>query len=220
MTNDNDELKARSVELAERAFRLRDRIGDNDSKEKLHTVGNELINIDNRHRFYDAQRVLETSGAWTEDQRALAHEISVADRNVHGFNNMDIQESIKLLGQWAQIALNDTVPDKPDGKLVLLGQNLQILVSSEDKRLRKDAVSYALSYVEEVLRFAHEDENQEDEMIDPLVMDLRNVRDSLLVHRELLYDEEDLLNRYKTEGETIERLGIVRHQLDELYREK
>ena len=57
-------------------------------------------------------------------------------------------------------------------------------------------------------------------MIDPLVMDLRNVRDSLLVHRELLYDEEDLLNRYKTEGETIERLGIVRHQLDELYREK
>jgi hypothetical protein len=213
--NDNDELKARSIELAERAFRLRDRAPDTKTEQKLHATGNELININNRQRFYDAQRSLEIAENWTEDQRALAHEISVADRNLRGIGSVDIKETLETLQQWVIAANTKKVTDNPT---TLLNQHLEKLLTTGNESGERDSVTYVLSYIEDALQFAHNDENPQDEITYPIILNLRNFRDSLIVHRELLYDEDELITKYQNESEKIQRLGLARQQLDELYK--
>ena len=212
----NDELKARSVELAERAFRLRDRAEDTPTKEKLHNAGNELVLIDNRQRFYDAQRILEQGDAWTEDQRALAHELNVADRTYRGNNSISFEDA----RQFIETLVATTTNSRPNGIDELtekLSQHFRTLTVSNDEQRRKVAIDFILSYIEEGLQHSHNEEGIKNEMTDPIVLTLRGIRDSLLVHRELLFDENELMNTYQNEGAQIERLGLARHQLDQLY---
>ena len=213
---DNDELKARSIELAERAFRLRDRATDTDTKEKLHATGNELIQVDNRQRFYDAQRILERGDVWTEDQRTLAHEINVADRQLRGGVTLTIEQALKYVEQWVEAAKKVTVDQ--DVTTEPLEEHFRTLLVSNDEIRRKNAIGYLLSYAEDILQYAHVNDHPENEMTDPAVLAVRDIRDSLLVHRELLFDEEDLVEKFKNEGQAIDRLGLARHQVEELYK--
>ena len=210
--NDTDELKARAVELAERALRLRDRATDDNTKEKLHTVNNELINLENRQRFYDAQKSLEVVENWTEDQRALAHEMSVADRQLRGLATLSIKDTINQL-----FAIIEKIGYSADSSIALLDTNLRILTETGDFSQKKNALSYILGFLEDMLQHIDQDDDHQNELTDPSVLKFRNMRDSLLTNRELLYDENDLVNNYKSEGEKIDRLGLARHQLDELY---
>ena len=210
--NDNDELKARSIELAERAIRLRDRALDEDTKKKLHYVNNELINIDNRQRFYDAQTPLELVENWTEDQRALAHEINVADRQMRGIQSFNLEETVNQL-----IEIIDRMSESPSLVITKVAESLQILLSNRARSERKAAVNYVLAFLEDALQKEDEGDVQQNESVDPTLIKFRNMRDSLLVHRELLYDAGELVEEYRFEGEKIERLGLLRHELDELY---
>lgn len=212
MMNDTDELKARAVELAERALRLRDRATDDNTKEKLHSVNNELINLENRQRFYDAQKSLEVVENWTEDQRALAHEMSVADRQLRGLTSLSIKDTINQLFE-----IIEKIGDSADSSITLLGTNLRILTETGNSSQKKNALSYILGFLEDMLQHIDQDDDHQNELTDPSVLKFRNMRDSLLIDRELLYDENDLVNNYKSEGEKIDRLGLARHQLDELY---
>ena len=214
--NNDDELKARSIELAERAFRLRDRAQEPTDKEKLHAAGNELINIENPQRFYDAQRMLEIGGIWTEDQRSLAHEMNVADRGHRGSAPVTLASAVELISKWIY-PIKEMSLDANDPRNTLLYM-AQVLIAGDDNEEYKKAIGYLISYVENILQYAHEDEIVRDEMADTFVLSLRNVRDALLVHRELLYDEDQLVNTYKHEGEKVEQIGLLRHQLDELYK--
>ncbi|MFZ3010175.1 MAG: hypothetical protein WA030_04150 [Candidatus Microsaccharimonas sp.] len=215
--NDNEELKARSVELAERAFRLRDKAKDGNTQEKLHAAGNELIMIDNRRRFYDSQRELEQGDTWSEDQRTLAHEINVADRNMRGTIIISFESSLEYLNQWFQ-SVSDNPPEGVTELIENLVEELQIIKTSGSDNRRKEAINFIITFIEEVLQYSHKDEDIKNEMTDPTVLMLRDIRDSLLVHRELMFDENELVTRYKSEGQRIERLGLARHQLAELYK--
>jgi hypothetical protein len=219
MMADTDELKARSIELAERAFRLRDRATDEDTRKKLHATGNELIMTDNAHRFYDAQGILEVGDVWVEDQRVLAHEMSVVDRMMRRATSISFDSALDAVNEWVEGSLDQQSEKDADNLTVRLAESLRTLLVSNDEHRRKDAIAFVLSYVEDVLRYSHTQEpNPEYEMEDPLILKLRDIRDSLLVHRELLYDEDELVDGFKNEGDKVERLGLARHQLDELYK--
>jgi hypothetical protein len=215
--NNTDELKARSVELAERAFRLRDRSTDDETKQKLHGVGNELIIIDNLHRFYDAQNILEVGDMWTEDQRSLAHELSMSDHQLRSEQVMSFNEALKFIEHWIDVATANK-SSETDPVTDQLRVSLETIHDTNDTARGKAAINSILSYVEDVLQYAHVNENAVNETSSPTVLSLRNVRDCLLVHRELLFDEKDLSEKFKDEGMKVERLGLARHQLDELYK--
>lgn len=213
--NDNDELKARSIELAERAFRLRDRATTNAAKEGLHSAGNELIMLDDTNRFYAAQSALELYNSWLEDQRSLAHEINVADRLLRGSQSLDITSILNRLEEWARdyVACRDPIVIKIGHSL---NSNIILLNSSKNAQEKKEALNYIMLVIETLLEHTAQQDGT-SRTVNEMVLLLRAMRDGILVARELSYDEEDLLTKYREEGAVVERLAVARHTVAELY---
>ncbi|GAC1391614.1 MAG: hypothetical protein NVSMB46_04760 [Candidatus Saccharimonadales bacterium] len=212
--SDSNELKARAVELAERALRLKDRAVDNGIKGLLHAAANELIMLDNEQRFYDAQIKLERFNTWLEDQRSLAHEINVADRAIRNMPDLDLEKALHYLENWSTNYIASTNPEVAEiGQT--LHSNLEVLNTAQDNIMQKQALNHILSFVEALLAHTAVTEKV---AINNTVLFMRATRDNLLVARELLYDEDDLLTKYKEEGTAVDRLSVARHVVDELYK--
>src|ERR1019366_5215756 len=108
---DNDTLKARSIELAERANRLKDKASESDIRDKFDNAADVLIQIDKPDRFYLAQSKLENDAAWTEEMRSLAHEIDLADKTIRDDELLSLDETIQILGQWNKNYLSSTTTE-------------------------------------------------------------------------------------------------------------
>ena len=215
----DQENQARSIELAERSLRLRDRATDTSAKEGLHAAANQLIFLNNLNRFYDAQTELEKQNHWLEDYRSLAHELNVADRNLRNTLPIERANIFSTLRDWSRtfIASADQEASAIGHEII---DNLDILSDDSSPSIdEKTALTYLLSVVEVLLEHAA---LQVPEMIDKKTTDetvilMRLIRDYIIVIRELAYDEDTLLNNYEHEGEQVNRLTIARHTVEMLY---
>ncbi|MEO8104896.1 MAG: hypothetical protein ABI602_00990 [Candidatus Saccharibacteria bacterium] len=214
---DNQEvLKARSVELAERANRLAERAGGTESQTKLRNCADELINLDNAARFEAAQSALEHSTQWSEDQRSLAHEINAAWLAQWGHQPMSFEQVLEILDGWVHTYQASSHPE-----IRTAGQNLRQaldqLVIPAQPAVQKDALNYLLELFEVLLSHLEAKQEQVNDQMKHTIHMLRNLRDATLVTRELTVDEADLLDNEKSSATQFDKVTAARDALDEIY---
>lgn len=207
---DTQALKARAIELAERAYRQKDRATDERVQEALDATAAELLRIDDIQRFFKAQSKLEKHSLWTEEQRALAHEMSAADLTIKNVQTFDIDVAVLFLKRWANSYLAST---NDEARQVGEGINaaLEKLMALETLAVKQESFNYIISFLEAVLEHAA---NNEATVSTETIVLLRNMRDSLLSARELLYDEDDLLEKVQDPNSEIVRLRLARESVE------
>lgn len=212
---ETERLKARSIELAERAYRERERADNPDAKKVMDDTGDALIQIEDPARFYLAQSKLERIKPWTNELRALAHEINVADQAGRGFKSISLEECQNVLNGWAA---QYTASDNPEVQEV--GQH--ILSSLDRLELKatpgeiKKALNYLLSFLESVLTHIHNNAGPL-EPISETVVYTRAMRDSLFIARYLLIDVEELILADEDGYDHDKDLRLARESLNEVY---
>lgn len=208
---DSDYLKARSIELAERAYRLRDR-AHGDTRLKLDDAGDNLIAISKSRRFLNAQDALEVDTIWQEDMRSLAHEMNVSNNMLENRENLTIEQAFQYVTDWVKsYQKSDQVEVRDLGSYI---DGIQASISkSNDAKEKKDAFNDFLGLMEIMLTHAHQDA---DVQVDTLYS-LRAMRDAFLVGRELLIDDVELLGKDLEEGNVTHQINIARQHVNELY---
>lgn len=208
---DSDYLKARSIELAERAYRLRDR-AQGDASAKLDDAGDNLITVSEPYRFLNAQDALEADTIWQEDMRSLAHEINVANNMLENREDLTIEQAFQYVTDWVKsYQESDQLEVRDLGSHI---DGIQTTIStSKDTKEKKDAFNDFLGLMEMMLTHAHQDANAQ---ADTLYF-LRAMRDAFLVGRELLIDDVELLGNDLDEGYVTHRIDIARQHVNELY---
>lgn len=211
----SEALKARSIELAERAYRQKDRTRDDSVKSRLDDAADELIHIENPNRFFSAQSKLEKNGEWTEEQRALAHEINVADQIIRNINAMKSNDAIRTLESWSEKYIASYNPEiKQTGQTIYSA--LRDLITQEAPSTKKDSLNYLIALIESIL--AHIQLEVTNDTINENVILLRSMRDAFLSVRELLFDETELLDEDKKEDQQVDRVQLARESLKEIYK--
>jgi hypothetical protein len=222
MANISDEFSdhqtlqaARSVELAERAYRLKDRADDESVRDKLETAGDELIRVDNPARFYGAQSILETCQNWSDDRRSLAHELNVADQELQGEPPMTLAEMDKFLDDCSDSCLSSSLEDIRDlGSMIR--SDRQVLSAVGASTDRKVALDSLLTIVEHLLLNSGTITNPL--VTDPKIKKLRAVRDTVLVERELVADLKSLITEDQKQKQSGMALKLARETLDEVFK--
>ena len=210
-----DTLKARSIELAERANRLRDKANDSAIKDKFDNAADSLIQIDNIDRFYLAQTMLEKDTAWSEEMRSLAHEINSAHHVLTNSTPISFEASMQTLEGWNKVYLSSSSPE-----ISKIGSEidsaLQTLYINDPRSDRKYALDYLISFFETVL--SHIQTNNIANEDDPTVNQLRNMRDAVLVRRELTIDISELVKENADENINDDSVKLARETIAELYK--
>lgn len=211
---DTEALQARSVELAERAYRLMGQGDNKDLKLKLDKVGDTLIKVDDENRFYLAQSILEEDATWTEATRALAHEINTADHQLKNINTLNLEAALKFLVQWTNQYMSSSNPNtRQTGAKI--ESALQMLILEEPKATQKESIGYLISFLETILSQIGTGVSQDK--LNSSVLIIRNVRDALLSARVLLIDKNELMEKNDQENQEVDRVEVTRESLDEIY---
>jgi len=215
---DNEELlKARSVELAERSKRLIERTNDTNTKSNLGDCAAELIRLDNSNRFDSAQKALEQSVQWSEAERSLAHEIHSAEQMQNNTLAMSFDEVIQILDNWSRSYITSAHPE-----INIAGQNLyralQQLVVPEERSTQKAALNYLMELFEVLLAHIGTKKDEVDNKSILTVRQLRRMRDAVLVTRELDIDDPELLDNQSRENLQFDSVTTARDALDEIYK--
>jgi hypothetical protein len=210
----NDTLKARSIELAERANRLRDKTSDSVIKEKFDNAADILIQIDNLDRFYLAQSLLEKNTAWSEEMRSLAHELNSADHVVKNSLPISFEVSMQTLEEWNKAYLSSSNPE-----ISKVGTEidaaLALLFTQDPESNMKQALDYMISFLETILSHIHT--NSSEDKDNPTIIELRNMRDAVLVKRELVIDISELVKENDNENINANSVELARETLNEIY---
>ncbi|GAC1392121.1 MAG: hypothetical protein NVSMB46_07020 [Candidatus Saccharimonadales bacterium] len=208
-------IRARSIELAERAYRLQSHAISSEVADKLNSAGDELIHLDNPDRFYTSQSILETDGVWTEDQRSLAHELNVVDQQIHSERNLTLNEALTVLANWANTC---TKNDKPEVRQFgsTINANVQMLAQEISSQDRKTALNGLIEIIEHLLKNAHI--ANKPGTTDDRIKQLRALRDVLLIQREVSSDINELLLEDQNQKQQIDRVSYARDILDEIYK--
>ena len=205
-----DQLKARSLELAERAYRLKERAGDSATTEKLDKVGDTLIEINNANRFYLAQTYLELIGIWAEDRRSLAHEINTEDQTLRKLNAITFEQVHEILETWVRAYTSSTVKTT-----ISFGFTIQKVLAGLDGQNKKEEFDTILEIIEQLL--LNSDVVINPSTIDSRILQLRAMRDALLVKRELDVDLGELNEENRAEGDQVARVELARSTLANVY---
>lgn len=209
---DTQALKARSIELAERAYRQKGRAVDEHVREVLDAAAAELLQIDDTPRFFNAQSQLEKHSTWTEEQRALAHEVNTADLSLRDMHNFNIDVSMMFLRKWADsYAKSGNTEARQTGESI--HRALEEIESQTTVSREQESFNYLISFVEVILEHGA---NHDEKLSEETVLMLRNLRDSLLSARELLYDEAELLKKIQEPDSQIKRLELAREAVEEI----
>lgn len=208
-------LKARGIELAERAQRLRSRAPDTKTQEKLDNCADELIRPDNTDRFETAQNALELAAGWREEDRSLAHEINSAWLDQHGLDPISLEQALPTLTTWAALYQRSTRPEiQAAGKN--LASALGQLAAPQQRSTQKYALNYLLEFLEAMLAHLATRDDGDDNMTQTIRL-LRSMRDAALVSRELIVDDAELLEADKVEDNQFDQVTQAREALDEIY---
>lgn len=207
-------LNARSIELAERAYRQKARAENLDTRQRLDDVGDELIRLGNSHRFYLAQSMFENSSRWSEEERALAHEINVAYQAQHLVPAMSFSEATKLLTDWAA-AYNRSDQDHALQVGYELTEALKVVTANEYATNLKQAYNYMLAVVEIFLTQVGDKQAAPD--INHKLTLLRSLRDAILVSRALAVDVGELLREDMLEDEQFDVISTAQDVLVQIY---
>lgn len=209
----DEEYKARSVELAERAYRLKDRAETFDTSNILEQVGDVLIQVDQPDRFYKAQSFLEALPNWTDDVRSLAHEINQMDQTVYGAPSMTFDQSFTALSTLAE-QYADSHNEAVNG----FGQNLRALLTAiarpNDEAAFALSINTLLDAIEDLLINLHKSSGNETA---DKVRSLRLIRDSILVKRQLAVDTEKLVALNDQDISQTQRVRASEEALEEVY---
>ena len=215
-TMDTQELKARSIELAERAYRQKSRATESSGQTKLDEAADELIQIDNSRRFYLAQSKLESDKVWTEEERALGHEMNVADQSIQNIKPLAIDDVIKILEQWVAVY-------EKSNQLEVLQLGLDLIKSISSLKLRvslnvqKEALNHLLSLFEIMLSYI-QSQITDNSVNNSTVVLLRNMRDAALTARELAIDDNELIKLDAQESDQTTQRELAHKSLDEIYK--
>lgn len=210
---DSEALKARAIELSERAYRQKARASSVATKQRLDDAGDELIRLDNLDRFYVAGTMLEAGQEWTEEQRALAHELNGADQTMRGIEPLTSGQALQMLDKLSgEYSASQNQQTQQTGQNI--SQTLQKLSDDLPAKDQKTAYNYLLALIESVLEHIRV---HDDNPINNTVLLLRNMRDSLLSARELLFDENELLAGDKIEDQQVDKVELARETLNEIY---
>jgi hypothetical protein len=211
---DNDNLKARSIELAERANRLRDKTADSVIKEKFDNTADVLVQIDKLDRFYLAQSVLEKDTAWSEEMRSLAHELNSADHVIKNSKPISFVDAMQTLEEWNKAYLSSTNPE-----ISKVGTEidaaLALLFTNDPESNMKQALDYLISFLETILSHVQTKNNEDKE--NSTISQLRNMRDAVLVKRELVIDISELVKENENENINANSVELARETLNEIY---
>ncbi len=211
---DEDSLKARSIELAERAYRQRDRAGDSDKQLTLDETADELILLENPDRFFVAQSKLENIKTWTDELRTLAHEINTADQHIRQSQMLTTDVALEIINEWAT-----SYSTSPTPQVATLGarmqQSLQQLSQKQSQQDTKSALTFLLTILESMLK--HEQDKDTSEIIKESIVYVRAIRDALLTMRALLVNAKELLIEDQQEEVHENSLDLVRDSLAEVY---
>ena len=207
-------LNARSIELAERAYRQKARAKNEDTRQRLDDVGDELIRLGNTHRFYVAQSMFENGSHWTEEERALAHEINVAYQGQHLVPAMSFTAASKVLTEWAA-AYNKSDQDHAQQVGYELTEALAVVNANEYATNLKQAYNYLLAVVEIFLTQVRD--KQAAAEINHKVTLLRSLRDAILVSRALAVDVGELLREDMLEDEQFDTIATAQAVLISIY---
>ncbi len=215
---DDETLKARSVELAERANRLKEKAGDGYVREKFDSAADTLIQINNPDRFYFAQSKLEKDTTWTEEMRSLAHEIDLADKTIRNEELLTFDETIHAIAEWNMSYLASTRPEI-HATGISINNAIKALSENQSEASIKVSLNYLMSFLETVLAHIQSKDKSENKVegLNKMVFVLRNVRNALLVKRELSVDEDKLLEENEKENINTDRVELARDSLDEIY---
>ncbi len=222
-TSDNT-LDARSITLAERAYRFKANVSANDDRTIFDEVGDELIRLENPHRFYDAQTKLEATNKWTEEKRALAHELNDADKTLRSEPTVSYEDALGLLEQW----MNKHTDNGHSDSQVMHQQAKKALLQLEltsSRTIKKQSLNTLMDVMEAALSQTsrqsppQDSQLQDHEKINQTVCLLRRTRDALLVYRMLNFDNFDLLKADAEEEEDYDRVSAVRQNLAGIYAE-
>jgi len=212
---DNDSLKARSIELAERANRLRDKTSDSVIKEKFDSAADTLVQIDKLDRFYLAQSMLEKDTAWSEEMRSLAHELNSADHVIKSSSPISFENAVQTLKEWDIGYLSSPNPETAKTGTEI-DSALALLNADDPKSDRKQALDSLISFFETLLSHI-QTQNEMSETDNPKVIQLRNMRDAVLVNRELTIDISELVKENDNENINENSVELARETLNELY---
>lgn len=215
---DSADLQARSIELAERAYRQKDRAQTADAKASLDDAADELIQINNLNRFYFAQSRLEKNYAWTEEIRALAHELNVADQTLRGSHAIAVNETVAILSSLAGTYITSN-----NQEVRQLGQDVLVALkrlteTTPTPDVVKSSIGFLIAALESILEHIENKRTGQPASIDPTTLSIRAMRDSLLSARELLIDTHELLVKDAQEGELVDRVQLARNSLAEIYK--
>ncbi len=207
-------LRARAIELAERANRLKNRADSEDIQDIFDHAADTLIEVDKPERFYLAQTKLESENLWSEEMRSLAHEINMADQASKGTSPISFESSVNTLQTWNQSYLNSS---NPEVMKISLEINIALLnlKNPESEYKVKEALEYLLSFIEALLSHIHSTEISS--LDNPTIILLRNMRDATLIRRELIIDKSELDRENNNQNINNNRIQLTRESLDEIY---
>jgi len=213
---DTQELKARSIELAERAYRLKKLANGAQNRQVIDDTADELIRVDNPQRFHVAQSKLELKNIWPEELRSLAHEINVADHSLKGTSPLSSEEAYKILEQWAQV-----YTQSQQHEVIQTGFNIlnavESLASADAAKTRKESFNYLITLIETMMarvQLTIKDDFASNASIDLL----RNIRDAVLMEREMVVDDAELLDADQVDDNQVADIQLARKSLDEIYK--
>ena len=208
-------LVARSIELAERAKRLEKKTGESNVGAELEHAANILIQTDNPDRFYQAQTVLEQEAIWADDRRSLAHELNGIDQVLRYAQPLPYDEVLELfmiLTKKYVASTDDEVADLGFALNKIMG----MIVSGQDEVTRGQGTSELLAMSERLLASSHD--VMDPATIQPTILQLRAMRDTILVERETAFDINILKSDASLTSSQDLRLLASRKALDEIYK--
>ena len=209
----NDEFNARSIELAERTYRLKEKSGDFATSTILEQVGDELILVDQIDRFYRAQSFLEALTVWTDDVRSLAHEINELDKLVAATLNLSFEQCMNTLQELA-----NKYSSSASDEVRAFGANLEGLLNNistpTDETALGASLDSLLDAVEDLLINIHKSSKSESQSNVRL---LRSIRDAILVKRQISVDKRKLEKLDDQDISQEMRVRASQEALEEVY---
>lgn len=210
--NDKTFLQARSIELAQRLYRQKQRATTSETKLKLDDAADELIKIDDSDRFYHAQSRIEADTYWTEEWRALAHELNLADQAIRHESPMSSEDAFEIIEEWAELYQRSQTES-----IRTFGHELETAVENLENRSsqHKSTLNYLLTVLETLL--TDRKQSADPYEIEPTVRLVRCLRDAILVHRQLTIDIHELIREDAIEDHQMESLNKVRSSITGMF---
>ncbi len=210
----NNTSNARSIELAERAKRLihSSTMGAGIGGQ-LDDVAEQLTNLDNSDRYYFAQSELEKNIKWTNEVRALAHEMNTEDSKLRKIDPLSPQAMHESIAYWIKSYSKSTLRTTIDFANKL--NDAFVLMQNNDRSVQSNGYSNLLAIIEQMLSSSHK--INDDKIVDHNVITLRMIRDALLDEKELNVDLYELQLEEKEDDNQQYFVDMAREEVTDIF---